>query len=79
MTEEYTTHSYLNKMISIAIEDGTITADDIHRLVDLYGSNHEYIAVDILSMVYQRRKDKEKLERMQEIYRKNLHSSKNSV
>jgi len=75
MTEEYTTHSYLNKMISIAIEDGTITADDIYCLVDLYGSAHEYIAIDILSMVYQRRRDKEKLERLQEIYRRGLHSS----
>jgi len=78
MTEEYTTHSYLNKMISIAIEDGTITADDIYRLVDLYGSAHEYIAIDILSMVYQRRRDKEKLERLQRVYRegrKGLHSS----
>jgi len=74
----YTTHEYLNKMISIAIEDGTITADDIYRLVDLYGSAHEYIAIDILSMVYERRKDKKKLEQLQEIYRnarKGLHPS----
>jgi len=69
MTEKYTTHAYLNKMISIAIEDGTVTADDIYRLVDLYGSNHEYVMVDILSMVYQRRKDKKKLEEIQLVYR----------
>jgi len=75
MTNQFTTHSYLNKMIAIAIEDGTITVDDIYRLVDLYGSSHQDIAIDILSMVYQRRKDKAKLEELQEIYRNGLHSS----
>ena len=69
MSEEYTTHAYLNKMISIAIEDGTVTADDIYRLVDLYGSDHENVMIDILSMVWQRRKDKKKLEEIQLVYR----------
>jgi len=75
MTNQFTTHSYLNKMIAIAIEDGTITVDDIYRLVDLYGSSHQDIAIDILSIVHQRRKDKAKLEELQEIYRNGLHSS----
>jgi len=75
MTDQFTTHSYLNKMIAVAIEDGTITVDDIYRLVDLYGSAHQDIAIDILSMVYQRRKDKKKLEELQRIYREGLHSS----
>lgn len=76
MTNQFTTHSYLNKMIAIAIEDGTITVDDIYRLVDLYGSSHQDIAIDILSMVHQRCKNnKKKLEELQEIYRNGLHSS----
>ena len=65
----FTTHEYLNKMIAIAIEDGTITSDDVYRLVDLYGSDHENVMIDILSMVYQRRKDKRKLEEIQTVYR----------
>jgi len=65
----YTTHDCLNKMIAVAIEDGTITVDDIYRLVDLYGSAHQFIAIDILSMVYERRKDNnKKLEELQRIY-----------
>lgn len=60
----------LNKIVAIAIEDGTITCDDIHRLVDLYGTNHDQIAIDVLSMVYHRRRDKKKLEEMQTVYRK---------
>jgi len=56
-------------MIAVAIEDGTITVDDIYRLVDLYGSAHQFIAIDILSMVYERRKDNnKKLEELQRIY-----------
>ena len=73
----YTTHAYLNRMIDIAIEDGTITSDDVYKLTDLYGSNHENVMVDILSMVYQRRKDMKTLEEMQVVYREyraSLHS-----
>jgi hypothetical protein len=64
-------------MIDIAIEDGTITSDDVYKLTDLYGSNHENVMVDILSMVYQRRKDMKTLEEMQVVYREyraSLHS-----
>jgi len=74
----YTTHEYLNRMIEIAIEDGTITSDDVYKLTDLYGSNHENVMVDILSMVYQRKKDMKTLEEMQVVYREyraaSLHS-----
>jgi len=62
-------HHYLNKIISIAIEDGTITSDDVFKLVDLYGSDHENVMIDILSMVYQRRKDTKKLKEIQSVYR----------
>lgn len=64
-----TTSDCLNKMISIAIEDGTITYLDIHRLVEARGNNADFIAIDVLSMVHERRKDKQKLEHMQSIYR----------
>lgn len=66
----YTDHPYLNKMIEIAIQDGTVTEKEIISLTEKIGSNHELIAVDILSMVYQRRKDRNKmLEKMQKVYR----------
>jgi len=70
-------HHCLNKMISIAIEDGTITSDDVFKLVDFYGSDHENVMISILSMVYQRRKDTKKLEEIQSVYREyrsSLHS-----
>ena len=68
--KQYTDHDCLNKIIALAIEDGTITCDDIYHLVDLYGTNYEQISVDVLSLVYQRRKDKKKLEEMQTVYRR---------
>lgn len=68
-SKKMTTSDCLNKLISIAIEDGTITYLDIHRLVEARGSNAEFIAIDVLSMVYERRKDLKKLEYMQSVYR----------
>jgi len=69
----YTTHEYLNRMISIAIEDGIITDNDVVKIIDAHGSNDDEIAIDILSMVYQRRKDTVVLKEMQRIYRRGLH------
>lgn len=65
----YTAHDYLNKIIQIAIDDGTVTEDEMLRLVEVYGSNDDQIVIDILSMVHQRRKDHRKLEELQAIYR----------
>jgi len=65
----YTAHDYLNKIIQIAIDDGTVTKDEMLRLVEAYGSNDDQIVIDILSMVYQRRKDHRRLEELQTIYR----------
>lgn len=65
----YTPHDYLNKIIQVAIDDGSITEDEIIRLIDIYGSDDEQITIDILSMVHQRREDKKKLQELQSIYR----------
>lgn len=65
----YTAHDYLNKIIQIAIDDGTVTKDEMLRLIEAYGSNDDQIVIDILSMVYQRRKDHRRLEELQTIYR----------
>lgn len=70
----YTAHDYLNKIIQIAIDDGTVTKDEMLRLVEAYGSNDDQIVIDILSMVYQRRKDHRRLEELQTIYRDHRNS-----
>lgn len=65
----YTPHDYLNKIIQVAIDDGSVSEDEMIRLVDTYGSDDEQITIDILSMVHQRREDKKKLQELQSIYR----------
>jgi len=72
---KYTSRDYLNRMIAVAIENGTITASDVHRLIDVHGGNDEAAMVDILSMIWQRKKDKELLESAQVVY-KNYRSDK---
>jgi len=65
----YTPHDYLNKIIQVAIDDGSVSEDEMIRLVDTYGSNDEQITIDILSMVHERREDNKKLLELQAIYR----------
>jgi len=65
----YTDHDYLNRMISIAVDEGIVTEEEILSVVDRRGNNDDYIAIDILSLVYQRRKDHQKLKEMQSVYR----------
>lgn len=64
----YTSHEYLDHMIQMAIDDGCISQREIERLTDVYGNNHEGIMIDILSMIFQRRKDLGKLQRFQRIW-----------
>jgi len=65
----YTDHDYLNRMISIAVDEEIVTEEEILSIVDLCGNNDDCIAVDVLSLVYQRRKDHQKLKEMQSVYR----------
>lgn len=67
----YTDHPYLNKMIEIAIDDGMVTEKEVESITSRYGSNHEGMAIDLISAVYQRRKDRDNktLERIQRVYR----------
>jgi len=68
----YTDHPYLNKMIEIAIDDGMVTKEEVESITSRYGSNHEGMAIDLISAVYQRRKDRRStgtLERIQRVYR----------
>lgn len=68
-----TDHAYLNEMIDLAISDGIVTEDEIEYLIEMYGTNHRLIAIDILSFVYQRRQDQKKiLTEMQEIYHRSV-------
>lgn len=74
--ESFTAHECLNKIIAIAIKDGTITASDVHQLIECHGGADEDITVDILSMIYQRRSDLKLLKEAQAIYREYYSSSK---
>jgi hypothetical protein len=56
-------------MISIAVDEGILTEEEILSVVDLCGSSDDCIAIDVLSLVYQRRKDHQKLREMQSVYR----------
>jgi len=59
---------YLNEMIAAVIRDGTITSYDVYILVDLYGGDYESMMIDILSLVWKRKGDKELLKKAQEIF-----------
>ena len=66
----YTDHPYLNKMIEIAIQDGTVTEKEVISVTGRYGSNDDNVAIDLISMVYQRRKERSTThEQMQKVYR----------
>lgn len=66
----YTDHPYLNQMIEIAIQDGTVTEKEVISVTGRYGNNDDNVAIDLISVVYQRRKDRSTThERMQKVYR----------
>ena len=64
----YTTNDYLNKMIAIAINDGTITANDIYVLIDQHGGNCEDIMIEIISIIWERKRDSRQLKDAQNIF-----------
>ena len=64
----YTTNDYLNKMIAIAIDDGTITANDIYVLIDQHGGNCEDIMIEIISIIWERKKDSRQLRDVQGVF-----------
>jgi len=71
MTSGPTSHNYLNQIIEMAINEGVVSKNEIENLIELYGTNHRLIVVDILSFVYQRKQDqKQLLVKLQEIYRR---------
>lgn len=73
MTSGPTSHSYLNQIIEMAVDEGVVTKEEIENLIEMYGTNHRSVAVDIFSFVYQRKQDQKKtLTKMQEIYRREI-------
>lgn len=65
----YTDRDYLNRMISVALNEQIVTEDEILLVIDRHGSTHESVAIDIISMVYQRCEDCGELREMQRIFR----------
>ena len=70
---EYTTSDALNHIIRIAIDDGIVSEEEIHRIIDSHGTDDSAIVVDVLSIVYQRRDDQSALREMQRIFRNGIH------
>ena len=66
---KYTSRDYLDRMIAVAVEDGSIGEGEVLRILEIHGSNNEGAMVDILSAIWQRRKDRKLLENAQKVYK----------
>ena len=65
----YTDTEYLNRIIEGAVQLGVLTEEEAVSVASSRGSNHEMVAVDVLSLVYQRCSNKNELNSLQAIFR----------
>jgi len=65
----YTGQKYLNQMISVALDQEIVTQKEVLSILERHGAIDESIAIDIISTVYQRRRDCVELREMQRIFR----------
>jgi hypothetical protein len=63
-------------MIAVALDEGIVTHDEVLSVVERHGNVHESVAIDVISLVYQRRRDCSDLREMQRIFR-HRHDSDN--